>query len=123
MLIDRQSFFVLGLVTLLAGLPAFAADNWQAVEIQGHRCVQNKTGDDITATVCSQYGGGDAMADPITHEVMCGKGHCLKDNSKKGVVLCSKQVNGVTTYDDHGGVVCSGGCEPASKVACEKLTP
>ena len=125
MLIHLRSLFIVVFATLLAGLSQFATAEWVAADIEGHRCMQNRTGAEIADTVCSQYGGGDTVADPRTGEAMCGKGHCLKDNSAigKGVVKCSKIINGVAAYDRQGAVVCSGGCEPASKAACEKLTP
>ncbi len=85
----------------------------------GHRCVRDEQGN----VVCSRFSGGDAFLDGRTKEIVCGKGHCLMDYYKQGSISCARSEDGVAAYDRKGGVVCSGGCEPASKEMCEKLTP
>jgi len=85
----------------------------------GHRCSEDEQGN----IVCSKYGGGDALLDRVSKQVVCGRGHCQVDFNKKSSVSCAKTEDGVAAYDRDGRVVCSGGCEPASAQACEKLLP
>ncbi len=117
MSIPRRSIVFLGLVVALSCGASLAAPEMQLPV--GHRCAEDQKGD----IYCSRYAGGDGVEDRTTGEVMCGKGHCQPDYFKKGAIVCAKTTDGVAAYNAKGEVVCSGGCERATKEMCEKLSP
>ncbi len=57
----------------------------------GHRCVRDEQG----SVVCSRFSGGDAFLDGRTKEIVCGKGHCLRDYDKQGSISCARSEDGV----------------------------
>lgn len=113
--IDR--FARLGLMALFAGACSLASAQMQLPP--GHHCAESEKGE----IFCSRFPGGDGLEDKATKDIVCGKGHCQIDYFRKGALMCAKAVDGVAAYNRKGEVVCSGGCEPASKDMCEKLTP
>jgi hypothetical protein len=50
--------------------------------------------------------------------MVCGEGQCTKD--RYGGIVCSSQVGGYATTDKYGAAVCTGGCKPASTLACQR---
>jgi hypothetical protein len=115
----RQSLLLFGVAVVLSTLASLAAAE-EGAPI-GHRCVRDDQGD----SWCSRFSGGDAFlfVRGEKKEIVCGKGHCLADYYKEGTIRCAQTEDGIAMYDRKGGVVCSGGCEAATKDMCEKLKP
>ncbi len=84
-----------------------------SMAISAHeRCINNHLGEPI----CSPPYG--SISTNALGEIVCGQGECVTNNF--GDLICSKQSGGAATKNFFGDVVCTGGCEPASKRLCEK---
>lgn len=73
--------------------------------------------DDLGVVYCAPPGG---TAKRTLDGIVCGIGQCRTNDL--GEVICSKRPQGGVMVDDLGKVVCVGGCVPASKSLCEKLS-
>jgi hypothetical protein len=63
---------------------------------------------------------GTAMKDRYD-EVVCGAGVCVTD-ARSGEIFCASQSGGATSTDPTGKTLCEGGCAPASKAVCRRMT-
>ncbi len=104
---------VCGLAGLLAGALWLAPAPGQAA--QG--CVRDLG--DADAVICPPPDGG--LAGDASGRPVCGPGWCLADAS--GRIRCSSVPGGAVTRDQHGNVLCVGGCVDASAAACRRLVP
>ena len=64
---------------------------------------------------------GSVMRDRYD-EVVCGMGACVRD-ARSGEISCSAAPGGATVTDPSGNATCEGGCVPASRSACRRMTP
>ncbi len=55
-------------------------------------------------------------------DVVCGAGACVTD-ARSGEIYCALLSGGTTSTDPAGATLCEGGCVPASKSACRRMTP
>lgn len=76
----------------------------------GGTCLKNLEG----KIVCSPPDGG--IVRDLHGNFLCGPGQCVKNYA--GQAFCSLLPRGAATVDVYGKFVCSGGCVPASPLAC-----
>jgi hypothetical protein len=72
--------------------------------------------DALGQPVCAPANGWitkDALGQPV-----CGLGQCLKN--ALGQYVCSSQPGGYAALNALGRVVCTGGCETASRSSCQR---
>lgn len=107
------------------GLAALPAESQQAcvTDIRGSQICGQRAGqcvlDRYRAAWCAPD-NGTAMLDRYG-EVACGAGVCVKDG-RSGEIFCTRQSGAATITDIGGNLSCEGGCVPASKSACRKVT-
>ena len=77
------------------------------------QCKSNQYG----KAFCAKEGGG--AVNSTYGSVLCGVGYCIQDEYNHA--LCSKVQGGEADLDSNGKVVCTGGCEAASKSLCEEV--
>jgi hypothetical protein len=53
---------------------------------------------------------------------VCGVRACLRD-ARSGDISCASAAGGATITDPSGATTCEGGCVPASRSACRRMTP
>jgi hypothetical protein len=112
------------LLLVLVALPAAAQDARHCVvDIRGNQvcgirpdqCVLDR----YRAAWCAPA-NGVAMKDRYD-EVVCGAGACFKD--VHGEILCAAEAGGALSNDVSGRTSCAGGCVPATRSACRRMTP
>ncbi len=109
----------------LLGLAALPAPAQQAcvTDIRGNQVCGQRAGqcalDRYGAAWCAPE-NGSAMLDRYG-EVACGAGICVKDG-RSGEIFCTRQPGAATVTDIGGNLACEGGCVPASRSACRKVT-
>jgi hypothetical protein len=117
-----------GLIAALAALFASLAMAQPAAycitDIRGNQICSTRAGqcmlDRYRAAWCAPE-NGMAMKDRYD-EVVCGAGVCVTD-ARSGEIFCASQSGGATSTDPAGKILCEGGCVPASKATCRRMTP
>ena len=118
-----------GLIAVLAALlPALAMaqtpSSYCITDIRGNQVCSGRAGqcalDRYRVAWCAPE-NGTAMKDRYD-EVVCGAGVCVID-ARSGEISCASQAGGATSTDPTGKTLCEGGCVPASKAACRRMTP
>ncbi|MEA3192701.1 MAG: hypothetical protein QOD26_1034 [Betaproteobacteria bacterium] len=114
---------ILILLSVLA-LPAIAQDANCVIDIRGNSVCGTRPGqcnlDRYNNAWCAPA-NGTATKDRYG-EVVCGVGACVTD-ARSGDIFCATKEGGTTLTDPSGKAACEGGCAPASKSACQRMTP
>jgi len=117
-------------VFLGAALAALIAT--QAMAQSATHCITDIRGNQICGTRAGQCAldrykvawcapeNGTATKDRYD-EVVCGAGVCVTD-ARSGEIFCASQSGGATSTDPTGKTLCEGGCAPASKAICRRMT-
>src|SRR3954464_7757986 len=97
------------------------------------RCVQDIRGNQVCGVRAGQCAldryrnawcapdDGAAMKDRYD-EVVCGAGACVRD-ARSGDISCVSAAGGAILTEPNGATACEGGCVPASRSACRRMTP
>ena len=113
----------IAVVLLCAALPAFAQ--------QGKHCVVDLRGNQVCGVRANQCildryraawcapAEGTATKDRYD-EVVCGAGACVKN--VYGEIVCAGEPGGAISTEPSGKMSCGGGCVPASRTACQRMT-
>jgi hypothetical protein len=112
------------LLVLAASLPAAAQEAKHCVtDLRGNQVCGSRADqcilDRYRAAWCAPA-NGTATKDRYD-DVVCGAGACLRD--VRGDVVCAAEGGGATVTDVSGRTTCAGGCVPASRDACRRMTP
>jgi len=104
----------------------------QAMAQSATHCITDIRGNQICSTRAGQCAldryrvawcapeNGTATKDRYD-EIVCGAGVCVTD-TRSGEIFCASRSGGTTSTDPAGKTLCEGGCAPASKAICRRMT-